>query len=526
MSITRIVLMLKPQARPTCARRIHSVVSALAVLLLAACGGDSTAPPPPPTALAFVTAPAGSTAALAPLSPAPVIELRDAQNHPVKQAGVQVSASLDGGTVSGTTAVATDASGRATFGSLSLSAPAGSHQLRFSSTGLTTLTRAITLTAGTASRITARSSVNQSATVGQAVSDPPAVLVSDNAGNPIPGVTVTFAVTAGGGTLQGPSPVSDGAGVARVTSWTVGATPGANTVTATLAGASPVTFNATAGAPASPYAIQTQLIGSPTAAEEAAVAAAVQRWQDIIAGDLPNHVINIPAGTCFPGQPAVSATIDDIRIQVVIDSIDGPGDVLGGAGPCVLRSASGLPSLGFIKLDSADLAAMTQDDLNNLLLHEMGHVLGFGTLWPDQGLLTGACPDDEDATVCNSDPQFVGAVGRQWYHDLGGSSTNVPVEATGGVGTWNSHWRESVFHNELMTGFIGGGANPITAVTIGSMQDLGYVVDFTSAEPLGFTLAGLRRLPAPARKLVERAPSGSILITDIDGRIVGQRPRR
>jgi hypothetical protein len=77
-----------------------------------------------------------------------------------------------------------------------------------------------------------------------------------------------------------------------------------------------------------------------------------------------------------------------------------------------------------------------------------------------------------------------------------------------------------------MTGFIGGGANPITAVTIGSMQDLGYVVDFTSAEPLGFTLAGLRRLPAPARKLVERAPSGSILITDIDGRIVGQRPRR
>lgn len=500
----------------------------LAALMLVACGGDSTGPPPPPSpkALVFITTPAASTVALAPLSPAPVVELRDAQNQPVKKAGVQVAASLDGGTVSGTTAAATDANGRATFASLALSAPAGSHQLKFSSSGLTTLARAITLTAGTASRLTARSSLNQNATVGQAVSDPPAVVVSDNAGNPIAGVTVTFAVTAGGGTLQGATPVSDAAGVAKVTSWTVGPTQGTNTVTATITGATPVTFIATALPPTPPFAIQTQLIGSLTTAEQSAVTAAVQRWQSIIVGDVPSTTVNIPAGTCFDGQPAVSATIDDIRIQVVIDSIDGPGEVLGGAGPCVLRSASGLPSLGFIKLDSADLAAMTQADLNDLLLHEMGHVLGFGTLWPDQSLLTGACPEDPDAVTCSTDPQYLGTVGRQKYHDLGGSSTNIPVEATGGVGTWNSHWRESVFQNELMTGFIGSGTNPLTAMTIGSMQDLGYVVDYGTAEPLGFTPAGLRQLAAPARQLVEQAPSGPILVADTDGRIVGRRPRR
>jgi hypothetical protein len=499
-----------------------------ALAILAACGGDSTEPPPPPspTALAFVTAPASSAVALAPLTPAPVVELRDAQNHAVKKAGVQVTASLDGGTVSGTSSVTTDASGRATFSGLVLGGPAGSHQLRFASSGLTTLSQAITLTVGPASRITAKSAVTQTATTGQAVSDPPAVIVSDNLGNPIAGATVTFAVTAGGGTLQGATPVSDAAGVAKVTSWTVGAAAGTNTVTATLTGATPVTFTATATAPSPPFVIETQFIGTANSAERAAVTAAVQRWQSIIVGDLPNSTIDIPASTCFDGQPAVSATIDDIRIQVFIDSIDGEGDVLGGASACILRAASGLPSLGFIQLDSADLATMTQADLDDLMLHEMGHALGFGTLWIEDGLLTGACPETEDATTCATDPQYLGAVGRQKYHDLGGASTNVPVEGTGGVGTWNSHWRESVFQNELMTGFIGSGANPLTAMTIGAMQDLGYVVDYATAEPLGFTPAGLRRLAAPARKLAELAPSGPILVTDPDGQIVGQRPRR
>ncbi len=496
------------------------------LVLLAACGGDPNEPPPPsPTALAFVTAPAGSVMASALVTPAPVIELRDAQNHAVKKAGVQVTASLDGGSASGTTAVATDASGRATFEGLVLSGPAGSHQLKFSATGITTLARAVTLVAGTPSQVTARSSLSQNTTVGQAAADPPAVIVADVAGNPVPGITVAFVVTAGGGSLQGATPVTDAAGIAKVTSWTMGAAQGTNSVTATVTGLTPVTFLATAAAAVSAFSINTRLIGSPTAAEQAAVAAAVQRWQAIIVGDLPSQTIDLPAGTCDPGQLAESGTIDDIKVQVVIDSIDGAGSILGGAGPCILRSTSGLPSLGFIKLDSADLATMTQAELNDLLLHEMGHVLGFGTLWPDQGLLTGACPEDPNVTTCSTDPQFLGAVGRQKYHDMGGLATNVPVEGTGGAGTWNSHWRESVFENELMTGFIGSGANPLTAMTIGSIQDLGYTVDYSSAEPLGFTLAGLRRLPAPARKLVERMPAGFVVTTDMNGRIIRQRPR-
>ena len=44
----------------------------------------------------------------------------------------------------------------------------------------------------------------------------------------------------------------------------------------------------------------------------------------------------------------------------------------------------------------------------------------------------------------------------------------------GGPGTRLSHWRESVLNNELMTGFLNLGENPLSRITAGSMRDLGY----------------------------------------------------
>ncbi len=206
-------------------------------------------------------------------------------------------------------------------------------------------------------------------------------------------------------------------------------------------------------------------------------------------------------------------------IFIEITAIDGAGNILGGAGPCVLRSTGGLPSLGYIQLDEADLSGMPQAELNNLILHEMGHVLGFGTLWPDQGLLTGAVADG------GTDPRFTGSVGIQRYHQLGGQQTTVPVEAGGGPGTEDSHWRESVFDTELMTGFLGGGANPLTGMTIGSIQDLGYAVDYASAEPLGFTVNVARARLLGGTTTFERPLSSPIIIMDPTGRMIGRRPR-
>ena len=60
--------------------------------------------------------------------------------------------------------------------------------------------------------------------------------------------------------------------------------------------------------------------------------------------------------------------------------------------------------------------------------------------------------------------------------------TPVPVENRGGGGTRDSHWRETVFQQELMTGWVGEKPNPMSRLTIASLKDIGYVVDLTKAE--------------------------------------------
>ena len=59
------------------------------------------------------------------------------------------------------------------------------------------------------------------------------------------------------------------------------------------------------------------------------------------------------------------------------------------------------------------------------------------------------------------------------------------MENTGGPGTRDGHWRESVHNSELMTGWIegGGSVNPLSAITIASFADMGYVVDMSAADP-------------------------------------------
>jgi hypothetical protein len=123
------------------------------------------------------------------------------------------------------------------------------------------------------------------------------------------------------------------------------------------------------------------------------------------------------------------------------------------------------------------------------VLHEMGHILGIGTLWEDLGLLSGAG---------TSNPIFTGANATAQYNQIFGTSARgVPVEATGGAGTADSHWRETVLTNELMTGWAGPGTNlPLSRITIGSLADLGYTVNYAAADsftPSSSSLAAARQ---------------------------------
>jgi hypothetical protein len=63
----------------------------------------------------------------------------------------------------------------------------------------------------------------------------------------------------------------------------------------------------------------------------------------------------------------------------------------------------------------------------------------------------------------------------------------VPVENTGGQGTRDAHWRESIFGRELMQGFAKAGGMPLSRITTGSLQDMGYLVNLNASDSYSLT---------------------------------------
>jgi hypothetical protein len=101
---------------------------------------------------------------------------------------------------------------------------------------------------GPATQMVKVSGDGQSGAVSAKLSAPFVVRVTDNAGNPVSGVAVTFGVTAGGGSLSNSQPQMTNSNGEASTVLTLGPAAGANTVTATAAGltGSPQTFTSTA----------------------------------------------------------------------------------------------------------------------------------------------------------------------------------------------------------------------------------------------------------------------------------------
>ena len=223
------------------------------------------------------------------------------------------------------------------------------------------------------------------------------------------------------------------------------------------------------------FNITLRFTNGATTAQRAFFEIAAARWQGIITGDVADTEGSIGARSCgnsFP-TPAFTGGVDDVLIDVVLVPIDGPGAVLGAAGPCLVRKDDALTQYGIMLFDTADLDFMAGLGIfDEVVVHEMGHVLGVGTLWNFQRSLL---------QFSVTDPRFLGRNGIAGYHAVGGVSRTIPVEEGGGPGTAFGHWDEESFDTELMTGFIGRKA-PLSVMTIGSMADLGYVVNTAVAD--------------------------------------------
>lgn len=293
-----------------------------------------------------------------------------------------------------------------------------------------------------------------------------------------------------------------------------------------------LTVSACGAAPAGSYPLEIRFFGPnpPSASVEAAFTCAADRLRGIIRSPLANTALGGASSQPCTGE---AGTLNDVTTGLIIfakvDSIDGPGQVLGSAGPCYVRSTSRLPVVGVMEFDSADLASIeASGQLPDVILHEMLHVIGIGSVWRD-GLLS---PSRWTGDVTN--PGFTGARAiAACRTEHGGSAIcidRVPIEdcvsgvpLTCGAGTRLGHWREVTFKTELMTGYISGVGvkNPFSRMTIDALADLGYTVDTDLANdylipgtslmaPAGEAAGRLIALPAPRLPLFEIDPAGRV----------------
>ena len=216
-----------------------------------------------------------------------------------------------------------------------------------------------------------------------------------------------------------------------------------------------------------------------------------RRWMAVIAEDAPDYEFAQGwSGHCGDASYEIPAgeRIDDLRIYMSTHDDD---RATGYGGPRVLRQNSYLPVLGCMSFNL---------DIANLMitgLHEIGHVLGFGTVWSQLDLIQ----------ELDGDTHFSGPLAIAAFDEAGGanfSGAKVPVEKMSG-----SHWRVPELGGELM-GPYGGGF--LSAISVQSLADLGYGVDVAQADdfslPTSISTEAVRsmdsRISAP---LIELGPS-------------------
>jgi len=382
-------------------------------------------------------------------------------------------------------------------------------------------TKPVTVIVAQAAALLIKSSGDQqSGPASGALGAPVAVQVIDSLGNFAANVSVSFAVTAGGGSVFPVSANTNASGIAT-TGWTLGAS-GTQSVSGSAAALS-TSFTGHVVPAVNPSGFQITVInvGPPLdPVAQAAFDSAAAFWQRAITGDLPDYAnFSAAAGDCGPGWPAVGPlTVDDVIILARLDSIDGPGQILGSAGPCYVRVSGSaapfslsFPLLGIMRFDTADVRGLINNGLlAPVIRHEMAHVLGFGSYWPaaiNSSLNGFGCLKNPSSTTSAVDTYYDCARAKSVFDSIGGTSytggNKVPVENCKGIpncgqGTFNSHWRDSTFVNELMTGIINPGSNPLSVLSLAAMQDLGYTVNLSAADPYSHTFTSSPAMSAGA----------------------------
>jgi len=446
---------------------------AVSAFALAACGDDPTSGTTPfAIEASFASNPQVLVGSV--VTPSPTFVVRNALGDPL--ANVPVTVKITGGRGTLLNAPVRSSAGPTSIGEWTLDTIAGVNQ--------------VTITAGSvpAANITLNGIADAAASIvveggpynglaGDFLSSPLLVKVRDRYANPVSGVTLDLAVSKGDGEVTPPRVMTDDNGVATGISWRLGRLGGVQQLVATsgsIRSEIPASIR-------SEFDPAMRFHGAVPPEIASALTIAIDRLHAGIVGDVVDvPVLNFDMSRCGIQGAVVNETVDDLVIFALVTPIDGVGRVLASAGPCILRTQSGFPVIGVMRFDSDDIGQLSGNGrLPAVVLHEMLHVIGIGTLWRTRDMLMGSG---------SSDPRFIGNLAGTQCIAAGGFPScfdgRVPVENIGGGGTVEVHWRESVFDREVMTGFVEATADmPLSGISFASLQDIGYTVNQLSADP-------------------------------------------
>jgi hypothetical protein len=428
-----------------------------------------------------------------PVPSLPTVRAEDQYGNPVNSAAIVFTIVQGNGSLLGAQQ-SSNSLGVATVGAWTIGTAIGQQIVTATATGAQPAVFSVNALAGPPVDLVRVVGDNQAGVANLNISTPPGVRVVDAFGNPVGNVPVTFTPGPNSGTVTGNTVLSEPSnGTAFVGSWRLG-TATTQTLLATSSAIPNKTTTFTTTVTVSAFNVDVRFVGDASLPVRTAFANAVAKWRQVIVGSIGSvNNVNIPAGpdanACGPWTPALTGTVQNTIIFARIDSIDGPGtpeagNILGQASPCYVNG-NAIPFLGFMEFDKYDVDLLVaRGQFEKVVLHEIGHVLGIGTIWNFRRTLLN--------TSIMNDPYYVGNGARAQFAAINTvtySGNPVPVENTGGTGTANSHWRTSVMQRELMQGFAVNQVQPLSRITVGSLQDLGYTVNLTAADAFSLTAA-------------------------------------
>ena len=260
--------------------------------------------------------------------------------------------------------------------------------------------------------------------------------------------------------------------------------------------------------PIDPFDLELVFVDNGTDSQNTIITGVAERWESMIgSGSLSSFVV-LDEGECGPDSPSVVESVDDFRLFVMIDSIDGAGGRVASSGPCHLRVSFGgrwlsTPAAGGLILDEADIAQLeSQGVLESVVTHEMAHALGFApNVWEVYGFLQNpSLPEHPD-----NDTHLNASLAVAAFNAAGGGGYahgKVPLQNGAEPGISDRHWRQSVLGDELMTPYLTGDSHPLSRITLNALYEVGYEINVAMADAFTMTVAGVAGMALPRGRVI------------------------